>query len=143
MVEKVASHFNHSLSVVVNNNAILSPESGGSANIDDDSKFRAIMGDNVMAAVRFSQLSVPYLAKASASSATGGSVINVNGPQITVNPGAAHAHKLGQGAMDELTRTLAIDLVIYLKKICMNVVTCFRIFAVVGSFKIHLDFKSS
>ena len=68
MVEKVASHFNHSLSVVVNNNAILSPESGGSANIDDDSKFRAIMGDNVMAAVRFSQLSVPYLAKASARS---------------------------------------------------------------------------
>ena len=57
------------------------------------------------------QLSVPYLAKASASSTTGGSVVNINGPSITVNPGAAMAHKLAQGSMDELTTSLAIDLV--------------------------------
>jgi len=108
--EKVTERFSHSLSVLVNNNAVLSPENGASANIEDDQKFADIIGLNVMAAVRFTQLSVPYLAKASASSTTGGSVVNINGPSITVNPGAAMAHKLAQGSMDELTTSLAIDL---------------------------------
>ena len=55
--EKVTERFSHSLSVLVNNNAVLSPENGASANIEDDQKFADIIGLNVMAAVRFTQVS--------------------------------------------------------------------------------------
>ena len=45
---------------------------------------------------RFSQLSVPYLARASMKSATSGTIINVNGPDKTSDVGADLAQRLGQ-----------------------------------------------
>ena len=45
---------------------------------------------------RFSQLSVPYLARASIKSATSGTIINVNGPDKTSDVGADLAQRLGQ-----------------------------------------------
>ena len=47
--------------------------------------------------IRFSQLSIPYLARASMKSSTSGTIINVNGPDTTLDPGAALVHRLCQG----------------------------------------------
>ena len=55
---------------------------------------------------RFSQLSVPYLAKASMKSSTSGTIINVNGPDITIDPGAALAHRLSLGGKYMITQLL-------------------------------------
>ena len=46
---------------------------------------------------------MPYLAKASMKSSTSGTIINVNGPGITIDPGAALAHRLSLGGKYMIT----------------------------------------
>ena len=62
---------------------------------------------------RISQLSVPYLARASMKSSTSGTIINVNGPDITLDPGAALAHRLSLGGtfiLNEIVYTMLANI---------------------------------